>query len=123
MRRTSGFTVIELLTALVIIIVLTSLAFAQKNDLDASRRDQQRKSNANAIYYALTNAYYLKNKYYPIKIDTETLPYIDPAVFKPVGDPGGYTVRYRGFNCSDTQCKNFEVKVELEKEAAYKKSR
>lgn len=122
MRRTSGFTVIELLTALVIIIVLTSLAFTQKNDLDASKRDQQRKSNTNAIYYALTNAYYLKNKYYPTKVDAETLPYVDPAVFKPVGDPN-YTVRYRGLNCSDTQCKNFEVKVELEKEAKYKKSR
>lgn len=122
MRKNSGFTVIELITALVLVIVILVLAIAQKNDLDASKRDQQRKTNVNSIYYALTNAYYLQNKYYPTSIDAKKLPYIDPASFKTVGDDSKYDMHYRGLDCNGENCKKFEIKVELEKEAPYQKS-
>lgn len=122
MRKNAGFTVIELLTALVLVIAIFVLAIAQKNDLDASKRDQQRKAGVNAIYYALKNGYYLQNKYYPTSVDAKKLPYIDPASFKTIGDDNKYDIHYRGLDCTGENCKRFEIKVELEKEATYQKS-
>lgn len=126
MKRSSGFTVIELASALVLIILLGVLGIVTKNSLDASSRDIQRKTSVNAFYYGLKEGYFKANKSYPATITTKNLPYIDAKLFK---DPKGRVVgspqsdyRYRATDCKDNVCQHFEISADLEKEAQYKKS-
>lgn len=121
MRRNQGFTVVELLVALILVFIIAILVVLQKSDIDASHRDQQRKSNVNAMYYALKEGYYPKNQSYPTEANQKTLPYIDPAAFKQVGD-SEYKIVYKGLNCDNQACQKFSISVRLEKEETYKKS-
>ena len=65
MKKKSGFTILEL----VIVILFASLAlvlfFVQKSNMDAMKRDEDRKIAINAMYYALEEGFYTQNKYYP----------------------------------------------------------
>lgn len=122
MKRTSGFTVIELVSTLVLVFVVVTLILIQKNNLDASGRDQDRKTATNAIYYGLKEVYYVQNKSYPVGVDSKKLPYIDPKSFVQIGDDSKYKLHYSGLDCSGSSCKNFELKINLEKEATYKKT-
>ena len=121
MRRDNGFTIIELLVALTLTIIVGVLIVLQKNDIDASQRDNQRKTAVNAMYYGLKEGYYPSKKSYPVAIDAKTLPYILPDSFKTVGDDA-YKVRYIGLDCKDGVCANFQLKVKLEKESEYTKN-
>lgn len=121
MKRNTGFTIIELVTALTLVCIVGTLIIVQKNDIDTSARDKQRKTALNALYYGLTEGYYKQNKGYPVSIKAETLPYVDPALFKTVGDDTN-RVRYIGRDCQDGACQGFELRVKLEKEAEYKKA-
>jgi|JRYK01.1.fsa_nt_gb type II secretory pathway pseudopilin PulG len=119
MKRNAGFTVIELFSALVVVLVIASLVIVQKNTIDATRRDQDRKTAVNAMYYGLKNAFFLQNNHYPTQINPTVLPYIDPTHFKLIGDDKKYKVTYRGLDCKGTTCQRFELRVPLEKEATY----
>ncbi len=126
MRRSNGFTVIELLVAIVLLVVIGALVAIQKNDLDASRRDQERKTAVNSFYFGLTQGFYKQNQFYPTSIDEKKLPYIDKALFtdprgKKIGLPAS-EYHYRGLDCTAEKCKKFEVHANLEKESRYKKS-
>ncbi|MEK7620915.1 MAG: type II secretion system protein [Patescibacteria group bacterium] len=122
MRRTSGFTVIELISAVVLILIVGTLVVLQKNNLDAASRDQQRKTSINAIYYGLKRGYFVKNGNYPSVLNKNSMPYVDPKAFQQVGSDKQYTIKYRGLDCENTQCKGFELKTSLEKEAIYKRT-
>lgn len=122
MRRTSGFTVIELISAVVLVIIVGTLVVLQKNNLDAASRDQQRKTSINAIYYGLKQGYFTKAGYYPPTLEPTAMPYIDPKSFQQVGSDKQYTVKYRGLDCENAKCKGFELKNNLEKEATYTKT-
>ena len=119
MRRTSGFTIIELISAVVLVAIVGTLVILQKNNLDAGTRDQQRKTSVNAIYYGLKQGYFVQNGNYPNEINATILPYVDPKSFEDVGDDPKYTIRYRGLDCEGAKCANFEIKTDLEKEATY----
>lgn len=121
MRRQNGFTIIELLVALTLTVIVGVLIVIQKNDIDASHRDDQRKTAVNALYYGLKEGYYPSAKSYPTSINAKTLPYILPESFKTIGDEV-YKIRYIGLNCRDGSCQGFDIKVKLEKEAEYTKS-
>lgn len=125
-NHSSGFTVIELFVAIVILLIIGALAFIQKNDLEASKRDQARKTAVNAFYYGLKQGYFKQHNSYPPTIDEKNLPYIDKALFtdpnnKKVGTPQS-DYHYRGLNCQAEACQKFEVSAKLEKEDVYKKS-
>lgn len=122
MRRTSGFTVIEILSAVVLILIVGTLVVLQKNNLDAASRDQQRKTSVNAIYYGLKKGYFVKTGNYPSALDSNSMPYVDPKAFQQIGSDNQYAVKYRGLDCEDTKCKGFEIKTNLEKESTYKKT-
>lgn len=122
MKRTSGFTVIELISAVVLVFLVGTLVLVQKNNIDASSRDQQRKTFVNSIYYALKQGYSPQKGSYPATINKETLPYVDPKSFDLVGVDPKYTMRYQGLDCEANNCKGFSVRVNLEKEATYKKT-
>lgn len=126
MKRTSGFTVIELMTVIVFLAIAATVLVVQKNNLSAAQRDNDRKVAINAMYYGLEEAFYPQNKYYPAKIDAATLKTVDPDLFT---DPYGVEMnepdanyRYEGTNCTDNKCKSYSLRTILEKEADYIKT-
>lgn len=126
MRRSNGFTIIELLVAITVLLVIAGLAVIQKNSLEASQRDAMRKTAVNSMYYGLTQGYYRQAKSYPVSINEKNLPYIDKALFtdpegKKIGTPGS-DYHYHGLNCEAQICQKFELSAKLEKEGLYQKS-
>jgi type II secretory pathway pseudopilin PulG len=143
MSKQAGFTVIELIVAFIVLAVLTVFFVLQRNDLEATARDATRKTAINAMYYALTEDFYVQNQYYPRTISRDNLKSIDPTLFT---DPIGFTLngdqcvytdldgeqatdgecdyRYTAENCDgDGHCKSFKLTAILEKEATYEKSK
>lgn len=126
MKRTSGFTVIELLIVTVFLAFAAVLFFIQKNNLEVASRDAQRKTAINAMYYDLEEVFYAKNQYYPMSIDKSNLTALDPALLT---DPEGNTVgsaksdyRYEPTNCLNGKCKSYTLRANLENEADYVKT-
>lgn len=125
MKRSHGFTVIEIIVVILFLGVATALLLIQKENLAASQRDEQRKTAINAMYYNLEEVYFEKNGFYPAKIDSKTLRAVDPILFT---DPMGVKMneqdseyRYSGNNCENEKCKGYTLSAELEKEATYTK--
>ena len=126
MQTTRGFTIIELIALIVLILVTGIVAFIQVQDIRASERDNQRKTDINAIYYGLEKVFHEKNSYFPETISPEVLPYVDPASFK---DPNGLEInnrksdyRYNASGCSEGKCRGYSLRSVLEKEADYTKT-
>lgn len=84
-----GFTVIELIVVIAILIAASFVAFFQINNLKVSEQNTQRKTAINAMYYALEEVYYKKNQAYPATLNSATLPSVDPELFT---DPDGFTL-------------------------------
>lgn len=121
-----GFTVIELMVAIVLLLVIGTVFWVQKNNIEVAARDDQRKIAINSMYYTLEEVYYPTHKSYPKTLDSSTLPSVDPSLFK---DPNGVTLgksnsdyRYEPTNCSDTACKGYTLRADLENEADYSKT-
>lgn len=127
MKRAHGFTVIELLVAIVFLAAASLILFSQRQDLVASQRDETRKAAVNAMYYSLEEVFYAKNGHYPSKIDENNLSSMDPTLFT---DPSGNAIntsssnyRYEPTNCSlDGKCKSYTLCGLLEKEVDYVKN-
>ena len=122
-KRTSGFTVIEIIFIILILGIASVLFFVQKNDVAIAARDQQRKTAINAMYYGLEEVFYKTNNYYPETISQTNLPSVDPALFT---DPNGVKIgtsssnyRYEAANCNDNKCQAYTVRTTLENEADY----
>lgn len=125
MKKARGFTVIELIVVIVFIGFATAVLLYQKNNIEASRRDEDRKTAINAMYYNLEEVFYEKNGYYPATIDSKTLRAMDPQLF---ADPNGHKLgesdsdyRYDGIDCENDHCKSYKLIGRLEKEADYVK--
>lgn len=127
MKRTSGFTVIEVLVVLAFLIGGSILFFTQKNAIDQATRDNQRKVAINAMYYSLEEVYYPQNESYPDTINSKVLRSVDPALFT---DPDGYTIgdpgsnyHYEASDCDlDGNCKQYKLFADMEREASYEKT-
>lgn len=126
MKRSKGFTVIELVVIIIIIGATATLLFMQKNNFGAARRDADRKIAINAMYYNLEEVFFEKNSYYPSTIDSKTLRAMDPALFT---DPHGVKLgdknsdyRYEPTGCDNTKCTGYSLRASLEKEADYVKT-
>lgn len=122
-KYSNGFTVIELLFIVVVLAAASVLFFMQKNNVEAASRDETRKISINALYYSLEEVFFKKNGYYPVAIDAETLPSVDPSLFT---DPEGVAIgegdsdyRYDSTNCDDDRCKSYTLRTSLENEADY----
>lgn len=124
-QKQSGFTVIELVAAIIFLAVATTFLFIQRDDLAATNDDTQRKTAVNAFYYSLEKVYYPANKSYPQTLSSSALASVDPALFTDTNDkkPGdsGYEYRYVPTGCVDGKCKNYTLSVNLKKEAQYTK--
>lgn len=122
-----GFTVIELLVVLVILIVGAWLFFSEQDNVNAVQRDSARKVAINAMYYNLEEVYYPQHNYYPQHIDSKTLRAMDPALFS---DPTGIALgesdsdyRYDATGCStDGHCTGYTLRSVMERESDYTKT-
>lgn len=126
MKQQKGFTVIELLVVIVILAVVVTLVFWQKNNLDIATRDNQRKTSINAMYYSLENAYYPTHGYYPNHINSGVLKSMDPDLFTDpsgvkLGDTGS-NYRYTPKNCNNDECQSYTLQSDMEREATYVKT-
>lgn len=127
MKKSAGFTVIELLVVVVFVAVAGWLFFNEKATVTAVQRDNQRKVAINAMYYSLEEVFYDKNHYYPQTVDSKTLRSVDPALFN---DPSGVALgtsssnyRYEATGCTtDGQCTGYTLQSTMEREDAYKKT-
>jgi type II secretory pathway pseudopilin PulG len=122
--NSQGFTVIELLVFILVLVSITVVGVSNVRSLQAQNRDKASKTDINAVYYQL-ESYYEKNGHYPETIDVAALKGIDPEsvkddLGKKINEEGGnYT--YKPTGCSESKCKRFELTTQLEKEAAYTK--
>lgn len=123
MRKQSGFTVIELVFAILFLIVVGTVFMLQKNQLSAVTRDTQRKTAINAMYYNLVEVYFPAHKSYPRTISSTNLKAMDPELFKdPAGNAVGEresTYRYEPTGCDGDACTGFMVRADLEKESDF----
>lgn len=126
MKRSQGFTIIELLAVIVVVAVASIVLFSQRADLAATHRDNQRKTAINAMYYNLEEVYFPKHNAYPEHIDSKVLTAMDPALFTdpdgaPLGDQAS-NYRYEASNCTDGKCQKYSLRSSLEREADFVKS-
>jgi type II secretory pathway pseudopilin PulG len=123
-KHTAGFTVIEIMVAIVFLAAATILLMVQRGNLETAQRDDQRKVAINAMYYSLEEVFFAKNGYYPSTIDSKTLRSVDPTLFT---DPQGVKLgdassdyRYEPTGCdSSNHCTGYSLRADLEKEADY----
>lgn len=120
-----GFTVLELMTLIAILIVIGAVFWTQKTAVETSSRDDSRKTAINALYYGLEEVYYPTNQHYPKTLSSSTLSSVDPKTFK---DPNGVelgkadsTLIYEGKNCTGDACASYTLRALLENEADYVK--
>ena len=121
-----GFTVLELLAIITLLVVVGAVFWSQKTNIEAAARDDKRKIAINAMYYGLEEVFYPANKSYPKTLSSSTLPSIDKNLFK---DPNGIEIgkansnyTYEGKDCdSNNTCKSYTLDARLEHEADYLK--
>lgn len=137
MKRSQGFTVIELIVVVVVLVAASVLIFTQKNAIESTARDNTRKTAINAMFFGLKEVYFKEHQSYPRTLTPETLPSVDPNLFT---DPNGiklgqtttdingqtYTVasnyRYEGTDCDETSCKNYTLRSTMENEDDFVRS-
>ena len=121
-----GFTVIELMGAIVLLLIIAAVFWSQKSNIEASARDDERKTAINAMYYSLEEVYYPAQKSYPKTLSPSILPSVDKDLFT---DPNGNKIgtassnyRYEGKNCTNDTCKSYSLRTSLEHEADFVKN-
>ena len=125
MKYTRGFTVVELLVAIVVLVSAGTLFIMQKNDIQMTARDAQRKTAINAIHQSLEEVFFKQNKFYPEKLNADALPSVEASLFT---DPSGQKLgeaksayRYEPAACEKGKCTSYVLRTTLEKEADYVK--
>ena len=122
--HSDGFTVIELLVFILILVTIGVLGLSNIRTVRSQNRDTASKTDINAVFYQL-ESFYEKNGYYPSTVDVAQLKGIDPESLKDnnklgINQAGGaYT--YKPLSCSESKCRSFELTTTLEKEAPFVK--
>ena len=87
--------------------------------------DKARKISINAIHQSLQEVYVKQHDSYPLAINKEVLPTVDPDV---LNDPNGQHINevtsqyhYEPFGCSENKCEAYYLYADLEKEGRYEK--
>ncbi len=126
MSKQKGFTVLELIIVVVFLLAIGTVFFIQHRDLEVGRRDSERKTAINAMYYNLEDVFYPAQKAYPEKLTADQLKGLDPALLK---DPEGVMIgeqnsnyRYEAKDCNNGLCKSYELRADLENEIDFVKT-
>jgi type II secretory pathway pseudopilin PulG len=125
-QKQYGFTVLELIIVIVFLLVVGTVFFVQRRDIEVGQRDTNRKTAINAIYYNLEEVYYGANKAYPESLTADQLKGLDPSLLK---DPEDVMIgeensdyRYEPKDCHNGACKSYELRADLEAEADFVKA-
>jgi type II secretory pathway pseudopilin PulG len=125
MSKQRGFTVLELIIAIIFLLIAGTIFYVQKRDLEVAAHDSTRKAAINQIYYNLEDVYYPTSKAYPERLTADSIKGVDPQALK---DPHGITVgdngsdyRYEPKDCKDGKCKSYTLTANLENEADFTK--
>lgn len=125
MQKQRGFTVLELIVAIVFLAVAGTFFFIQKRDIEVASRDSARKTAINSIYYNLEDVYHPANGGYPEFLTSDQLKGLGPDGLK---DPNGKAVgeegsdyRYTPKDCTSGKCKSYTLTADLENEGDYSK--
>lgn len=126
MNKQRGFTVVEILIAVVLALSAGTIFYWQKKELMTAARDNQQKAAINAMYYSLEEVYHKQKGSYPSTISKENITSIDPALFtdpngKKLGEAGS-TYRYEPLGCNGDNCKGYTLRADLENEADFVKN-
>jgi type II secretory pathway pseudopilin PulG len=126
MQKQRGFTVLELIVAIVFLVIAGTFFFIQKRDLEVANRDTIRKTAINSMYYTLEDVYYPANAGYPEHLTADQLKGLDPSVLKDsngkaIGQEGS-NYSYVAKNCADGKCRSYTLTADLENEADYTKN-
>ncbi len=124
--RQRGFTVLELIIAIVVLLAAGGIFWVQKRNLETANTDAQAKTAINAIYYNLEDIYYPTNQSYPEHLTADQLKGMDPAQLKDikgkaVGEQDS-TYRYEPKDCKDGKCKSYTLTADLQNEADFVKT-
>lgn len=126
MNKQSGFTVVEIIIAVLLAVAAGTIFYWQKQELVTAARDSQRKTAINAMHYSLEEAYFKQKGSYPKTINPENLTTLDPELFtdpngKKLGEEGS-DYRYEPLGCEQDACKGYTLRADLEKEADFIKT-
>ncbi len=134
MKKSSGFTLIELLVVVVLFFVMCGLFLYQKNNFEASARDERRKADINTLHHNLEKVHYAKHTSYPATLTAKTMPGLPEDSFK---DPSGVAINelrvdnellgtttrstytYEAQDCSGNKCNGYILRADLEQESDY----
>lgn len=124
MKHSAGFTVVELLVALVFLGFVAGIAYSQQQALEIVHRDQQRKVAINAIYYNLEEVVKPTLGGYPRVLAANQLKAMDAAL---LADPQGNKLgepdsdyRYEPTGCNGGDlCSGYTVRASLERETDF----
>jgi len=118
-----GFTLLEIIIVLAAVSVGVVLFFMQMLNVDALKRDENRKTAINAMYFNLEEDFYMEHGYYPEEIGPDVLRAMDPNLFTdPIGmmlGTEGSSYRYEPSDCTDGECKHYVLRGMLEKEDTF----
>lgn len=125
MKKQAGFTALELIVAIIVLIAAGAIFLIQKNDIAAEHRDSTRKTAINAIYYNLEEVVRPTLGGYPATLDAKQLKAMDSDLLK---DPNGILINetgsdyhYEPSSCNGTVCQHYVLRAALEKEAEFVK--
>jgi len=125
MKKQAGFTAIELIVIIVILVAAGIIFLIQKSDLAAEHRDSNRKTAINAMYYNLEEVVHPALNGYPATLDVKQLKAMDSDLLK---DPNGILIneadsdyRYEPSSCTGEVCQHYVLRATLEKEAEFVK--
>ncbi len=126
MKQQRGFTALELIVAIALLITAGVVFIMQKNDLEATHRDTFRKTAMNAIYYNLEEVVYPSLKGYPEKLDALQLKAMDAELLKDTSgtliNTTGSQYHYEPSSCNAGICAHYVLRATLEREPEFTKN-
>lgn len=125
MKHNKGFTILELIVAIILTLTAATIFYVQKQTLNSEHRDASRKIAVNTMAANLEEVIYPKLNGYPETLDLAAFTAMDASMLI---DPSGAKIgeqnseyRYTPTDCTNGICKHFILRADLEREADYEK--
>jgi len=123
LKRSKGFTIIEVLAVIAIMGILTAVIYSSFGGAQAKSRDQKRVSDINLIKLSL-EAYLNKNGQYPVTLSALTPTFIASIPSSPNGGPSGSSYGYNYFPITQSSldpsvCTSYQLWTTFENQNTY----
>jgi len=121
-KKTKGFTIIEVLAVIAIMAILSTIIYASFSGIQAKSRDQKRVSDINLLKLSL-EAYFNKNGQYPARLSDLTPTFIASIPTQPAGGPStpayGYNYTPLSNTASQSVCTTYQLWTTFEQTNQY----